>query len=193
MTGNNISQRRVGHFAPTLLPLLLLLGLAVFPARAEADPITLTGGQVIIDSAQRLTLVNLSGAGLQINSRVEDIRYDIISLSFVTATHNCGCDGVGLVTYNGVGASAFNGGGNFDNTTIWGSITIFGNFDSSLNQSPFTIHFSGSGVLTRDGSRTTFTVTPVPEPATLLLLGAGLAGIGARLRRRRRPGKGVAA
>jgi hypothetical protein len=84
--------------------------------------------------------------------------------------------------------SAFVGSGSFTDSTISGSITLFGTFDSRLGQPPFpiTIDYTGTGVLKSTPTRTIFTVTsPVPEPGALLFFGTGLAGAVAVVRRRR--------
>lgn len=194
MSGRENSQGRPRRLSLSLLALALLLGVAVFQTTARADTVTLTSGQVVIDSQLRVILVNLSGEGFNINSRVDDFPLSFLGPGrYVSSTAGCGCDGSGRVTFGVIIVSGFAGGGLFDDSTINGSVRLLGNFDAGFNQPPFPIDVSyvGAGVVERTPTRTTFTVTaPVPEPATLLLLGTGLAGAAAGARRRRR-GKAI--
>jgi hypothetical protein len=167
--------------------------VALVPNSVRADTITLTGGRVIVNRTlvgSTVFTVDLVGEGFNLHFFEDRTVSFPTSFDYPTSTFGCGCDGIGTVTFNGVTNNAFAGGGNFTDSTIFGSLTIFGNFDS-INQPPypFTLVYIGTGVLERSGNITTFTVnSPVPEPATLLLLATGLAGTAAAWRRRRARG-----
>ena len=185
------SRRRL--FRSALLPLALLLCATALKTEARADTVTLTGGTVVVDSVLRVITVNLQGEGFSLSSRVDDYSLSPLSLRYISSTIGCGCDGFGFASFNGLTVSGFGGSGTLTQTSITGTLTLLGNFDGTLGQSPFPIvlNYVGTGVLFSSPTRTVFTVAapaPVPEPATLLLLGTGLAGAVAARRRRRRGG-----
>src|SRR6185369_922870 len=101
---------------------------------ARADTVTLESGQVILDSALRVVRVDLAGGTFRIHSVVDLPSPIPTGQSYLSSTFGCGCDGVGLVTFNGIILSAFFGSGSFTESTISGYVTLMGNFDSGLGQ-----------------------------------------------------------
>jgi hypothetical protein len=178
-----------------VLPLLALLLVAtVFQTSAQADPIVLTGGEIVIDRGPlRVVHISLSGVNFSVNFS-NDLNFPGGSYSggnFVTSTFSCGCDGGGRATFEGLVTQNFIGGGRFDTATIIGSLRLYAaGFPTGTPL--FTVDYIGTGYLAIDTpTMTRFVITGgtptlVPEPASMLLLGMGLAGVAARVRGRRK-------
>ncbi|HEX5705145.1 MAG TPA: PEP-CTERM sorting domain-containing protein [Pyrinomonadaceae bacterium] len=169
----------------------VFIGAALFAAPAQAETITLTGGQVILNLSPRgIMSTNLTGPNFQL-SATGDLAFGQTLNEFrICSTAGCGgLDTLAMATFNGLGPTGLvTGGGSFDESTITGSITLHNSDDTRLDTPPFpfTIDFVGVGTLERTETRVTFTVnSPVPEPGTMLLLGSGLTAVVAAVRRRR--------
>lgn len=86
-------------YLPVLLPLALLLGITIFQTTGNADSVTLSGGQVIIDSTLRVIRVDLvGGGGLNIHSVVDLPAPIPPGKNYISSTIGCGCDGFGRLS-----------------------------------------------------------------------------------------------
>lgn len=174
-----------------LLPMAVLMGAALFAVPAQAETITLTGGQVILDTggARGVMITNLTGSNFQLSATGDFAFGQTLNEFRICSTAGCGgLDTLAMATFNGLTTRLVTGGGTFDESTITGSVTLHNSdlpgFDTP--PFPFTIDFVGVGMLERTETRVTFTVnSPVPEPGTMLLLGSGLTAVVAAVRRRR--------
>jgi hypothetical protein len=187
----NPPRRAATRLAPALLPLALLF-IALLPAGAQADPIVLTGGEIVVDRTTQVARVNLVGNNFSV-SYLTDLQSSLgfSAGSFGTNTVFCGCDGFGTATFDGFTTQNFTGGGVYDTATISGRIFFF---TAGFPERPslFSLDYVGAGFLAVDTPTfTRFVITGgapslVPEPATVVLLGSGLAGLAAGVRRRRK-------
>jgi hypothetical protein len=179
------------RLAPALLPLALLF-IALLPAGAQADPIVLTSGEIVVDRTTRTASVNLVGPNFSVRFST-DLQFDFgfSAGNFRTSTFSCGCDGLGMATFDGFTTQNMIGNGTYNTQSISGRISLYtAGFPSGTPV--FTLDYVGAGFLAVDTPTfTRFVITggtpsAVPEPATLLLLGSGLAGVAVRIRKRRR-------
>lgn len=178
------------RLAPALVPLALLF-IALLPAGAQAAPVVLTGGEIVVNRTTRTASVNLVGQNFSVSFST-DLQFDFgfSAGNFRTSTFSCGCDGFGMATYDGFATQNMIGGGTYNAQSISGRISLYtAGFPSATPV--FTLDYIGTGFLAADTptfTRFVITNTPaaVPEPATLVLLGTGLAGVAARARKRRR-------
>lgn len=174
-----------------LLPMAVFIGAAMFATPAQADTITLTGGQVILDTsvAGGVMITNLTGPNFQLSASGDFAFGQTLNQFRICSTSGCGgLDTLGMATFNGLTTRLIRGGGSFDESTITGSVTLHNSDLPGLHQPPFpfTIDFVGVGTLERTPTRVTFTVnSPVPEPGMMLLLGTGLTAVVAAVRRQR--------
>src|SRR5207249_8116602 len=138
------SSRRL----PVLLPLALILAITVFHTTARADTITLTGGQVVLNSNLSSIGVDLMGPNFSLHS-FNDFLSPLTPNRYVTCGIDCSADAAfGLVTFNGITLSGFIGSGTFTESTITGSVTLFGN-GPPFGEPPFpiTVNYVGTGIL----------------------------------------------
>ncbi len=186
MNPRTFPRRDTAWLTPALLPLALLF-VALLPAGAYADPIVLTGGEIVVDRANGIARVNLVGDNFSV-SYFTDLQFSsgFSAGQLGTSTFGCGCDGFGTAVFGGLRTIHFTGGGTYDSSIISGTIRLY----SSVHEPPIlTLSYVGTGFLTTEGLVTRFTITngpaPVPEPGTVLLLGSGLAALAAGVRKRR--------
>ena len=196
MNANNPPRLAAPRLAPALLLPLALLFIALLPAGAQADPVVLTGGEVVVDRTLGVARVNLTGHNFTVSFFTFLPSHQSFSGgNFGLSTAFCSCDGFGQATSDGFTTQNFTGSGTYDNATISGRIFFY---TAGLPERPFlfSLDFVGTGFHAVDTPTfTRFVITGgtpalVPEPATLLLLGTGLAGVAVRARKRRRGRKG---
>lgn len=74
MSDHITPPRRRLRFGSSLLPLAALLVATAFQATAHADPVVLTGGEIVVDRASGVARVNLVGNNFSL-SYVDDLQF----------------------------------------------------------------------------------------------------------------------
>jgi hypothetical protein len=164
------------------------LFVALFALTAHADPIQLTGGQVVmIDPCDDpFGSVNLTGTGGFVVSGTGANSGCVSGNGFTFAFEQGGA--TSQLAYQGQTYTYFRGGVFFNNDTITGSVTAY---DTNFFLNPLaTFTFSGNGFRADHpssfGTVYVFNVTSTPEPASALLLLTGVTAAAGFVRRRRR-------
>lgn len=164
--------------------------VALSALAAHADPVTLTGGTVTVESLcnDPEGVVSLSGPGFSVQGNsagtgcVSGGR-NLFSFnhSMSPATH---------LVYQGQSYTYFAGFVSFDSSTLFGSVNVFA--DEFTRTPLFTVQFNGAGhradILRPSGRHVLVFVvtTPTPEPSAVILLATGATLVAGAARRRRK-------